>query len=175
MLDAHLKPWLIEVNISPSLMGASPLDRKIKGTLMADIFHLIGVRPAEVVEERRKQKESKGQASSGLGGSAPANSAVKAAVAKLKSGLSSDSGNASGATGSMSRAVMSRQNRQAAWRTAQTPQSVKLTELTDDEWGVVHESAEEFSRLGHFDCIYPAPATVQRYVKRGHCCCCCCC
>ncbi|GMH51208.1 hypothetical protein TL16_g00962 [Triparma laevis f. inornata] len=41
-LDKVLRPWLIEVNISPSLMGSSPLDQKIKGTLMADVFHLIG-------------------------------------------------------------------------------------------------------------------------------------
>ena len=41
-LDKSLRPWLIEVNISPSLMGSSPLDQKIKGTLMADTFHLIG-------------------------------------------------------------------------------------------------------------------------------------
>jgi tubulin polyglutamylase TTLL4 len=41
-LDKALRPWLIEVNISPSLMGSSPLDQKIKGTLMADCFHLIG-------------------------------------------------------------------------------------------------------------------------------------
>lgn len=30
MMDKALKPWLLEVNISPSLMGSSPLDRKIK-------------------------------------------------------------------------------------------------------------------------------------------------
>jgi hypothetical protein len=44
-LDKHLAPWLIEVNISPSLMGSSPLDQKIKGTLMADAFHLVGSAP----------------------------------------------------------------------------------------------------------------------------------
>jgi hypothetical protein len=30
MMDKALKPWLLEVNVSPSLMGSSPLDRKIK-------------------------------------------------------------------------------------------------------------------------------------------------
>ncbi|OQR93883.1 tubulin polyglutamylase [Achlya hypogyna] len=42
MLDADLEPWLIEVNVSPSLMGSSPLDKRIKGLLMSDIFHLVG-------------------------------------------------------------------------------------------------------------------------------------
>ena len=40
ILDSKLEPHLLEVNISPSLMGASPLDRKIKGTLVADILHV---------------------------------------------------------------------------------------------------------------------------------------
>ncbi|KAF0683455.1 Aste57867_24489 [Aphanomyces stellatus] len=42
MVDAALEPWLIEVNVSPSLMGSSPLDKRIKGLLMSDIFHLVG-------------------------------------------------------------------------------------------------------------------------------------
>ncbi|OQS06568.1 tubulin polyglutamylase [Thraustotheca clavata] len=42
MLDSSLEPWLIEVNVSPSLMGSSPLDKRIKGLLMSDIFHLVG-------------------------------------------------------------------------------------------------------------------------------------
>ena len=43
ILDSKLEPHLLEVNISPSLMGASPLDRKIKGTLVADVLHVSGV------------------------------------------------------------------------------------------------------------------------------------
>lgn len=45
MLDANLQPHLIEVNISPSLVGSSPLDRQIKGLLVADMFHLVGLYP----------------------------------------------------------------------------------------------------------------------------------
>jgi hypothetical protein len=33
------------VNISPSLMGSSPLDRRIKGTLLADYCHVTGFYP----------------------------------------------------------------------------------------------------------------------------------
>lgn len=45
MLDSKLNPHLIEVNVSPSLMGSSPLDRQIKGLLVADMFHLVGLYP----------------------------------------------------------------------------------------------------------------------------------
>ncbi|POM66067.1 Tubulin polyglutamylase [Phytophthora palmivora] len=43
MLDSKLRPWLIEVNVSPSLMGGSPLDRRIKGLLLSDTLHLVGL------------------------------------------------------------------------------------------------------------------------------------
>jgi len=45
ILDADLNPHLLEVNVSPSLVGSSPLDRKIKGTLIADILHTVGTYP----------------------------------------------------------------------------------------------------------------------------------
>jgi hypothetical protein len=55
ILDSKLNPWLLEVNISPSLSSSSPLDKKIKTSLMTDIFHLIGMNPFE------KKKFSKEQ------------------------------------------------------------------------------------------------------------------
>jgi hypothetical protein len=36
----------MEVNISPSLSSSSPFDKVIKNSLMTDIFHCIGIRPA---------------------------------------------------------------------------------------------------------------------------------
>jgi tubulin polyglutamylase TTLL4 len=41
-LDRDLKPWLIEVNISPSLAGSSQLDKDIKGKMLRDLFNLSG-------------------------------------------------------------------------------------------------------------------------------------
>ncbi len=43
LLDAALKPWLLEVNFSPSLGCDTPLDLKIKSTVLADLFSLLGV------------------------------------------------------------------------------------------------------------------------------------
>jgi tubulin polyglutamylase TTLL5 len=47
MIDDVYKPWLIEVNLSPSLSCDTPLDQKIKGNLMADVFTLSGIVPLE--------------------------------------------------------------------------------------------------------------------------------
>ncbi|XP_072933523.1 uncharacterized protein [Epargyreus clarus] len=39
LLDEDLKPWLLEVNISPSLHSASPLDIHVKGPLVAAVLN----------------------------------------------------------------------------------------------------------------------------------------
>ncbi|XP_035688484.1 tubulin polyglutamylase TTLL4-like [Branchiostoma floridae] len=42
MLDSDLKPWILEVNISPSLHSNSPLDVNIKGQMIRDLMNLAG-------------------------------------------------------------------------------------------------------------------------------------
>ena len=42
-MDKELKPWLLEVNLSPSMQADSPLDWQIKGSLLADCFNLVGI------------------------------------------------------------------------------------------------------------------------------------
>ncbi|XP_074659233.1 uncharacterized protein LOC141911990 isoform X2 [Tubulanus polymorphus] len=42
MLDETLKPWIIEVNISPSLHSNSQLDINIKGQMIKDLFNIAG-------------------------------------------------------------------------------------------------------------------------------------
>ena len=55
MLDSDLKPWLIEINLSPSLACDSPLDMEIKSTLITNAFNLAGVKQFD----RRKESENK--------------------------------------------------------------------------------------------------------------------
>lgn len=47
LLDNNLRPWLLEINLSPSLNTDSPLDLKIKGSMIADLFTMIGVIPPD--------------------------------------------------------------------------------------------------------------------------------
>jgi tubulin polyglutamylase TTLL5 len=47
ILDSNLKPWLLEVNLSPSLSTDSPLDYHIKSNLLIDSFNLMGIEPLD--------------------------------------------------------------------------------------------------------------------------------
>ena len=41
LIDSHLKPWLIEVNASPSLMSTTVSDRQMKTKLIHDIIEIV--------------------------------------------------------------------------------------------------------------------------------------
>jgi len=45
MVDVDFKPWLLEVNVLPSLSSSSPLDKRIKTKLIADALTLVGFSP----------------------------------------------------------------------------------------------------------------------------------
>ncbi|XP_065215467.1 tubulin monoglutamylase TTLL4-like [Planococcus citri] len=42
LLDANLQPWLLEVNISPSLRSSTAVDVAVKQPLMSDILNIVG-------------------------------------------------------------------------------------------------------------------------------------
>ncbi|RUS74817.1 hypothetical protein EGW08_017426 [Elysia chlorotica] len=43
MLDDKYKPWLLEVNLSPSLVCTTPLDIKVKANMLCDLLNLVGL------------------------------------------------------------------------------------------------------------------------------------
>lgn len=45
LIDQQMQPWLLEVNVCPSLSSSSPLDRRIKHRLISDILNLVGIVP----------------------------------------------------------------------------------------------------------------------------------
>ena len=57
MLDSDLNPWILEVNLAPSLTADSPLDYHIKSNLVVDLFNIAGVRrPAKKRGANRQVK-----------------------------------------------------------------------------------------------------------------------
>ena len=63
IIDADFKPWLLEVNVSPSLSSSSPLDKRIKTMLLADTLTLAGVKPFDtrLLEKEIKKDKLKGR------------------------------------------------------------------------------------------------------------------
>ncbi|VDP74353.1 unnamed protein product [Echinostoma caproni] len=43
IVDEDFRPWLLEVNLSPSLACDSPLDFKVKSHMITDLFNLVGI------------------------------------------------------------------------------------------------------------------------------------
>ena len=52
MIDSNIKPWLIEINSSPSLSSTTKEDKQLKKELMNDIFNI--VMPSDWLKNRSK-------------------------------------------------------------------------------------------------------------------------
>jgi tubulin polyglutamylase TTLL5 len=65
LLDADLRPWLIEVNASPSLARSNQLDVRVKNNLIKDIIQLVDPPPfdrmafAKIMRKRLKDIQNK--------------------------------------------------------------------------------------------------------------------
>lgn len=74
LIDSDLKPWLLEVNLSPSLACDSPLDMAIKSNLVCDAFNVMGVKRFDrkkeslnKIKHRMKGLYNKGKKANNLG------------------------------------------------------------------------------------------------------------
>lgn len=45
LLDQQLRPWILEVNVLPSLSSSSNFDKRVKTMLVCDALTLVGIRP----------------------------------------------------------------------------------------------------------------------------------
>lgn len=57
LLDSNLRPWVLEVNLSPSLACDSPIDLKIKSHMVADLFSLAGKQHPNTILRLRSSGE----------------------------------------------------------------------------------------------------------------------
>ncbi|XP_068246086.1 tubulin polyglutamylase TTLL5-like isoform X2 [Palaemon carinicauda] len=58
LVDNQLKPWVLEVNLSPSLNIDQPLDLKIKSAMLADLFSLVGTQVANPYTAKASSRPS---------------------------------------------------------------------------------------------------------------------
>lgn len=133
LIDSNLVPWLLEVNLSPSLNCDSPLDQKIKGQLIADLFTLCG---AVSLDRRNPSKGS-----------------------SLKAGCYHPS--LPEANPRNPRNL--RNPRTSVWNNCTKPNSSEgLKEAeTNEERRVVKETNEEYRRRGNFERIFPSELSVN--------------
>lgn len=59
LLDTTLKPWLLEVNMSPSFTCGAQLDADIKTALIRDTLHLVQLDTHEPTRERRARLQKR--------------------------------------------------------------------------------------------------------------------
>jgi len=56
MLDHKLKPWLIEVNHTPSFATDTPLDRSIKKGAIRDALKLMNISAEQKIKFKNKKR-----------------------------------------------------------------------------------------------------------------------
>jgi len=133
LLDAGLKPWLLEVNCSPSLSSSSPLDKRIKTQMMSDALHCCGVPCVDI----KKATERTSRRNRKLG--------RVAAVASSH--------------GPRVRAPLASEIQK--FRGCNLLDAVSSLSAHDIE--VIRETHLEQSRRGNFKAIYPNPRNCRRY------------
>ncbi|KAF1318847.1 Tubulin polyglutamylase, partial [Globisporangium splendens] len=171
MLDSNLIPWLIEVNVSPSLMGGSPLDKRVKGLLLSDIFHLVGV-PVDVTNLPAGSIPN--DLASRLGQTPSGHSAATSTISSSTRPAPFSRSHSSGVPGSASRTSSSSRRSTITFTTpSRGTINKQLHEIVLDpnvphfennhlelfslnDWDIIHQMEDEMDRLGHFERIYPS-------------------
>ncbi|NXG69025.1 TTLL5 polyglutamylase, partial [Baryphthengus martii] len=140
LIDDTLKPWLLEVNLSPSLACDAPLDLKIKASMLSDMFTLVGFvcqdpgqrssraicHPSDSVRRNPYQKLQRTRP-------------LSASDAETKNPMPSGREKATGRQGS------------------------SVLGLSMEEMKVLHRVREENERRGGFIRIFPTPLTWDLY------------
>jgi len=134
LVDADLKPWLLEVNICPSLSSGSPLDKRIKTKLVADTLTLVGLRPPRALWRNRRSGSKRTSSDVAVGGDE-------------KDGL----GGAGACSGLCAAAMQARAAKLAA---CSNPQEA-LSLFDEAAWEMVLDAHDEDMRSGGLERIYP--------------------
>jgi hypothetical protein len=59
LVDQNLNPWLLEINLSPSLSGVGEYEKRIKNKLFTDMFNILGFVPFSHINGKPLEKEYK--------------------------------------------------------------------------------------------------------------------
>ncbi|KAI1899107.1 hypothetical protein AGOR_G00058080 [Albula goreensis] len=147
MLDENLKPWLLEVNISPSLHSSSALDVSVKGPMVRDVLNLAGfVLPQEQVVAAAETSDDASSSSS-------------------RSSVCEEVKESAGVTPELSADEKAKRMYYQSLRFPdQELLSSTLDVLTAADVRALVETEDELSRRGQFERVFPSP-TSARYLR----------
>ncbi|XP_010166350.2 tubulin polyglutamylase TTLL5-like, partial [Antrostomus carolinensis] len=154
LIDDTLKPWLLEVNLSPSLACDAPLDLKIKASMLSDMFTLVGF-----VCQDPSQRSSRATCHS-------SESVRRNSYQKLQRPVSAQSQTASTRlrTRPLSASDAEIKNPMSSGREKATGrQGSSVLGLSMEEIKVLRQVREENERRGGFIRIFPTPLTWDLY------------
>ncbi|CAF0936843.1 unnamed protein product [Didymodactylos carnosus] len=141
ILDEQCKPWIVEVNISPSLHSNSPLDVSVKGSMIADLLNLSGF---QIPDRRDVLSDTSVRKKARLPKSLIFDKRILAQT------LSTDE-------------KLKHQYFIQRYNDEQARKSI-LDMFTPDDIRLLTETEDEYARRGSFERIYPTHQT-RKYLK----------
>ncbi|CAB1436215.1 unnamed protein product, partial [Pleuronectes platessa] len=139
LIDSNLKPWLLEVNLSPSLACDAPLDLKIKASMVADMFSLVGFACQDPLTKQPRSDR------------VALDPSLKHPAAPRAQRQKPASASASETEGSKEK------------QAAKQGQGESTLSLTAEEMKVLRRIKEEYERRGGFIRIFPTAETWELY------------
>lgn len=183
ILDENFKPWILEVNITPSLKSESDLDTTVKYAVIKDMFNLVGYNLPPMTEELSKLGNYLGNNrlffDNRLYSAQNLSKRDKIKHLKYQKLHKGDQGIQKQST---TRDGMSRDRDLASQTSSEVPKdrctqidnacndnddSVKLNilnDLTQEDMRVLMLTEDELSRCGQFKRVFPS-ATSNKYLK----------
>lgn len=179
LLDQDMRAWLMEVNTSPALNGDTAVDRRVKGQMLREMLHLVGVVPYDrsvynACSQARRQERLTGlQVALDEEGNAvmaappsPGGGGGSAGAARPRSALGKG-----GSPAGKAQRPSSGTGRAAAAATTKPVQQV--CDIDDLDFGsmaakdlpdVVVEAEAENERRGSWQRVFPCPEEPLRYL-----------
>ncbi|XP_055536464.1 tubulin polyglutamylase TTLL5 isoform X2 [Wyeomyia smithii] len=142
LIDDTLKPWLLEINLSPSLGCDTPLDTKVKACLLTDLLTMVGI-PA-ISPLQKACYDSKGQK-------------IRNLTTPYRRVNSADFVHSTGTSGAKKDSHT--QQNEPSTKKLQTT----LSALTAEELKIVRFARSQYERRGGFVRIFPTSDSMMRY------------
>ncbi|KAF8381383.1 ttll-5 [Pristionchus pacificus] len=166
LVDEQLKPWLLEVNLSPSLTCDAPLDSLVKTKLICDLFNLTGVQ----LISKKTINIINGLAKGGGGGEGDASGDWKdGSSSGVSSGTSSLLSNSGGGGGGgrnrriLTRAKIGERAKRILTKRVDTRLSTPVKRKQKSVKAYVRKAETELARRGDFTRIFPRERSMEIY------------